>query len=142
MANKTSMNQTPDGRAFYLLLAALQNRPYVKVGVLQSRYNDPVDTPLGTQALGDWAVANEFGTSQVAESSFIRSTVDTQSSGAWPSLAEGIRQDLLAGRRTLEESLQVMGARVQQDIQASAQMTGSTPLVDGIDYEVHLEDDL
>ena len=108
--------------------------------------------------LGVVAVANEFGTDTIPERSFIRSTHD-ENAEKWREETDKLREKVIEGSMSTEVALKRLGTIIKSAIQAKIRSNIPPPnapetearkhssntlintgqLLNGIDYEVHLE---
>lgn len=115
----------------------LHTKARIDVGVLDG------DAPHGAVTMGELAAWMEFGTETIPERSFIRAWFDA----AEPHLREDLRklmESVVAGKRTKEEALELLGMRavgqIQERISAGvppenapstiAKKGSATPLID------------
>ena len=89
------------------LIRALSTHKGLRVGILEGATNAVTGAPIAP-----YAADNEFGAPGIPSRPFMRSTV-AMKSGTW---AKGLAQ-LLKGRRTAEQALELLGNRMAEDVQ-------------------------
>lgn len=131
-------------------MKAISNKPFTKIGVLGSGEKDEG----GTTVL-EYASFNEFGTKDIPERSYIRSTIDERKRRIFGK-AFSLQEDIFEGRISITKALGIMGSLIKGNIvqkivdlrsPANADSTirakgSSNPLIEtgrlrqSIDYEV------
>lgn len=96
----------------------LGKKPYVKVGyphgTFDKEHKDKDGHP-GKETVGQIAVKMEFGDPPVPARSFVRATHDLKK-GEWLKLTVRIEKQIMAGKMTVKQGLDMMGLRIQSDI--------------------------
>ena len=131
-------------------MKAIANKPFTKIGILGSGEADEE----GTTVI-EYGSYNEFGTKDIPERSYIRSTVDERKRRIFGK-AFNLQRDIFEGRMSITKALGIMGTLIKGNIvqkivdlrsPANADSTirakgSSNPLIDSgrlrqsIDYEV------
>jgi hypothetical protein len=88
----------------------LEKKPHVKVGLMGKKIHKESEG-LSVVEVG---IFNEFGTKNVPERSFMRSTYDERREH-WFRRTKRLHRLILKGRSTVEKSLSVMGETIQKD---------------------------
>ena len=121
----TTDRLTGPGKLFMAQLAALKNKPRVKVGVLGKDFGNPKDEKTRGDAkggdkvtVGMVAVWAEFGTGTEPERSWLRNTVDKEWRH-WRGFADELRWHIVHEGKTVDWALGRMGAKIQSDLQAA-----------------------
>lgn len=123
---------------------------YVSVGILKGNYPEE----QGGKNIAEVALFNEFGTKNIPERSFIRSTL--QENKNYKAIKEKLAKKIIKSELEEEQALTILGQKVKQDIQNKIvelreppnkaitiyKKGSSNPLIDtgllknSIDYEV------
>lgn len=126
---RTTDKLTPAGKKLNKQFEILQNKPHVRVGILQENFDDPKEgDPKRAFTLGEIAVVNEFGSSdgRVPERSYIRSTFDDEKR-QWRVLTGKLKKKMIATLKTVEWVLGNMGSQIVGDIQAKINAVKEPP---------------
>ena len=102
----------------------LARKPYVKVGLLSGPSNKPKEVRTsdgGTKlkeelTILEVAVFNEFGTKNIPERSFIRSTYD-EKKNEWWALTKNLKSKIYKGTSDVKTSLKIIGEKIVADDQ-------------------------
>lgn len=116
---RTTDKLTPAGKKINEQFIILKNKPHVRVGILQEKFDNPKEgDPKREFTIGEIAVVNEFGSSdgRVPERSYIRSTFDEEKR-RWRTLTSKLKKKMVAAVKTVEWILGKMGTKIVSDIQ-------------------------
>lgn len=136
---------------FMKQMAEMSSQPFVKIGVLGTDEK----SEDGEVTVVEYATYNEFGTADIPERSFIRSTMDERKRRIFGK-AFKLQGDIVLGKMTIDKALAIMGTLIKGNIiqkitnlrspanaDSTVQAKGSSnPLIDSgrlkqsIDYEV------
>jgi hypothetical protein len=117
MKSKTTDKWTEHGKKVQRYIKQLRGKPYVKVGILEQKFDEAKDSREKSKSentLGQVAVANEFGTDQIPERSFLRSTADKKAK-VWADQTEKYRKQVMEGHMTPEQALGLLGLKIETD---------------------------
>lgn len=88
----------------------IKRRPFVKIGLIGTEKHE--DSKLTVTAVG---AAHEFGTSNIPQRSWLRSTYDVKH-GAWFNKTKQLFSQIMIGKLKTERALDVMGVLIESDI--------------------------
>jgi len=122
--SRTKETNTAAGRHFDWQIKQLKRGPRVKIGINESKFEDPKKESEAGYTLGEIAVVNEFGTARrkadgtpwVPERSYIRSTHDEKRT-LMIAFINHLRHEVLARRMTTRRALGKVGALMKGYIQ-------------------------
>lgn len=122
--NRTKETNTAAGRHFDWQIKQLKRGPRVKIGITESKFEDPKKESESGYSLGEIAVVNEFGTARkradgspwVPERSFIRSTHDEKRT-LMIAFINRLRHEVLTGLMTTRRALGKVGVLMKGYIQ-------------------------
>lgn len=117
MAGQTRDKLTELGKKVEKAIQELKSRPYVKVGLPESKFSKKKKGSDGPASLGEVAVYNEFGTKTIPERSFIRATYDEKVKD-WRAKGKKLITKVFMGEETVSSSTGKMGEVIKSDIQA------------------------
>jgi hypothetical protein len=118
----TADRLTSAGEEILKIAKQLKEKPHVKVGILEKDFSlekkkdaesKSDDWP---QTVGAVGVYNEWGTENIPERSFMRSTFD-EKRDEWIKVTEQLRKATVAMKMTVKRALGLIGAMIQGDIQ-------------------------
>lgn len=137
----------------------LLDKSFVTIGIHEEAGKYPSGEGRNPPSIGQVGFWNEFGTENIPERSFMRSTVDENKASLDRETLK-MKNDILSGRRTVDNALSRVGFRIQELIRGKIEAlrtppnapatikgkpeTGDNPLIDSrlmkrsVNYEVHI----
>jgi hypothetical protein len=117
----TTDKVTPLGKFIREQMALVKTKPHVRVGFpkgedfekIPAEYREESNKPL---TVGEVAVIHEFGTDDIPERSFIRSTHDEKRE-SWKKDQRTLLLAIQEKKMTIEKALSVMGVKIKAAIQ-------------------------